>query len=741
MALIVKIGANLSNFDRQMKKLTKDVKTVGTKLKNVGAGMTAAITLPVAAIGAAAIKTGMDFEAAMSKVAAISGATGDDFAALEAKAREMGATTQFSASEAAEALTYMAMAGWKTEDMLSGIEGVMALAAASGEDLATVSDIVTDALTAFGMSAAESGRFADVLAAASANANTNVSMLGESFKYVAPVAGALGYSVEDTSKALSLMANAGIKGTQAGTALRTMLTNLSSPTAKTKKAMDELGISLTNSDGTMKSLDEVMQDLRTSFAGLDESQQAAYASTIFGREAMSGALAIINASEEDYNKLTEAINSSDGAAQSMADTMTDNLAGRLKEMQSALEEAALTIYDNLKPALETIVEAVKGLADWFNNLSPSTQNLIIGLAGLAAAIGPLLTAVGIGIILFGQLSATLSILGISMATAFWWVLAIIAALAGIVAVVVYWEEIKTFFINLWESLKEIFFNALEAIKGFFVEWGPTILMIITGPIGLIVSLIVNNWDTIKTVTSAVWNFIIQYLKAIWDAIKVLAAPVFNAIKSVISNIWNTIKSVTSTVWNAIKGAVTRIWNSIKSTASTVWNALKSTIMTPVNYIKDRVSSAFESLKSTAIGVWEGIKSGIRTAINGIIRIVNNFINGFNTPAKLLNKLPGVNAPIIPNIPLLATGGKLLGSGMAIVGEAGPELIEKSGSSVRVTPLTTQERAQGVSGAARPIEVHNHFGNVIADKQGLKKLERMLASVRIDEQGRKGVATT
>jgi len=383
------------------------------------------------------------------------------------------------------------------------------------------------------------------------------------------------------------------------------------------------------------------------------------------------------------------------------------------------------------------VEAVKGLADWFNNLSPSTQNLIIGLAGLAAAIGPLLTAVGIGIILFGQLSATLSILGISMATAFWWVLAIIAALAGIVAVVVYWEEIKTFFINLWESLKEIFFNALEAIKGFFVEWGPTILMIITGPIGLIVSLIVNNWDTIKTVTSAVWNFIIQYLKAIWDAIKVLAAPVFNAIKSVISNIWNTIKSVTSTVWNAIKGAVTRIWNSIKSTASTVWNALKSTIMTPVNYIKDRVSSAFESLKSTAIGVWEGIKSGIRTAINGIIRIVNNFINGFNTPAKLLNKLPGVNAPIIPNIPLLATGGKLLGSGMAIVGEAGPELIEKSGSSVRVTPLTTQERAQGVSGAARPIEVHNHFGNVIADKQGLKKLERMLASVRIDEQGLRG----
>lgn len=741
MALIVKIGANLSNFDRQMKKLTKDVKTVGTKLKNVGAGMTAAITLPVAAIGAAAIKTGMDFEAAMSKVAAISGATGDDFAALEAKAREMGATTQFSASEAAEALTYMAMAGWKTEDMLSGIEGVMALAAASGEDLATVSDIVTDALTAFGMSAAESGRFADVLAAASANANTNVSMLGESFKYVAPVAGALGYSVEDTSKALSLMANAGIKGTQAGTALRTMLTNLSSPTAKTKKAMDELGISLTNSDGTMKSLDEVMQDLRTSFTNLDESQQAAYASTIFGREAMSGALAIINASEEDYNKLTEAINSSDGAAQSMADTMTDNLAGRLKEMQSALEEAALTIYDNLKPALETIVEAVKGLADWFNNLSPSTQNLIIGLAGLAAAIGPLLTAVGIGIILFGQLSATLSILGISMATAFWWVLAIIAALAGIVAVVVYWEEIKTFFINLWESLKEIFFNALEAIKGFFVEWGPTILMIITGPIGLIVSLIVNNWDTIKTVTSAVWNFIIQYLKAIWDAIKVLAAPVFNAIKSVISNIWNTIKSVTSTVWNAIKGAVTRIWNSIKSTASTVWNALKSTIMTPVNYIKDRVSSAFESLKSTAIGVWEGIKSGIRTAINGIIRIVNNFINGFNTPAKLLNKLPGVNAPIIPNIPLLATGGKLLGSGMAIVGEAGPELIEKSGSSVRVTPLTTQERAQGVSGAARPIEVHNHFGNVIADKQGLKKLERMLESVRIGERGRKGEVIT
>ncbi len=310
------------------------------------------------------------------------------------------------------------MAGWETADMLDGIDGIMALAAASGEDLATTSDIVTDALTAFGMSAADSTEFADLLAVTSSSANTNVGMLGESFREVAPLAGAMGYSAEDASKALGLMANAGIKGSKAGTSLKGMLANLASPTAAMQGAMDDLGISITNSDGTMKSLDDIMGDLRGSFSDLDKDQQAAYATTLFGKEAMSGALAIVNASEEDYNKLGDALGNSEGAAQEMADTMNDNLSGSLKELKSAFGELGLVIYDKLKPALEKIVESVKSLADWFNNLSPDTQNLIIGLAGLAAAIGPILIVAGQLIIAFGALSAVCTYLGISMMTAF-----------------------------------------------------------------------------------------------------------------------------------------------------------------------------------------------------------------------------------------------------------------------------------------------------------------------------------
>ena len=775
MGLIVKIGANLKDFDKEMKKLTREVNTVGDKLKGAGAKLTGAVTLPIVAMGTAATITGMNFEAAMSKVAAISGATGDDLQALEKKAREMGATTQYSATEAAEAFSYMSMAGWKTEDMLSGIDGIMSLAAASGEDLAKTSDIVTDALTAFGMTAGDSGRFADVLAAASSNANTNVSLLGESFKEVAPLAGAMGYSAEDVSTALGLMANAGIKGSSAGTALKNMMANMASPTKAMKGAMDELGLSLTNNDGTMKTLDQVMQDLRSSFDGLDETQQAAYASTIFGKEAMSGALAVINASESDYNKLSDAIENSEGSAKEMADTMNNNLSGKLKEMKSAFEEMGLVIYESLKPALEAIVSAIKSLADWFNGLSPKMQQLIIGFAAIAAAIGPLLFAVGTGIILFGQLKAALAVLKLSFLAVSWPILAVIAALAAIVAIVVYWDEIKAFFIALWATLKQVFSSAMEAIsakcsgvwnairdyfkeiwdsisastseawnaiKDFFARIWNSIWTTIEPIVMGIANFIKGAWDLISKVTSSVWNFIKQYLKAIWDALKLILTPVFEYLKKKVTDIWNNIKAVTSTVWNAIKATLTtiwnnikaavtpifdflkntikRIWDSIKSTSSTVWNAikttvtsiwesikttasnvwnkLKSTIMTPVNYVKDKVGAAFNGMKSTALGAWEGLKSGMKTVINGIIKLVNKFIGGFNGPAKLLNKLPGVSAPIIPDIPMLATGGNVFGTGNAIVGEAGPELLQKSGSSVKVTPLSSQEKAGGIGGA-------------------------------------------
>lgn len=382
-----------NNSMQSISKLGEGFQEVGGKITAAGQALMP-LSLAAAGVGAAAVKITADFDEAMSKVSAISGATGEDFDKLRAKAREMGAETKFSATESAQAFTYMAMAGWDTEKMLNGISGVMNLAAADGLDLATTSDIVTDSMTAFGLKAEQSGHFADVLAKASSSANTNVSMLGESFKYVAPLAGTLGYSVEDTTVALGLMANAGIKGSQAGTSLKTALSKLTKPMGQVGAAMEKYNISVTNSDGSMKSLSEVMDMLRTNLGGLSEAQQAAAATTLFGREAMAGMLTIINASEEDYNKLTEAIANADGTAKKMADTMQQNLNGQLTILKSGLEEAAISIGDALMPLIKALVAAVQGWVTWFNSLNGATKSTIAIIGVLVAALGPLLVVIG-----------------------------------------------------------------------------------------------------------------------------------------------------------------------------------------------------------------------------------------------------------------------------------------------------------------------------------------------------------
>lgn len=322
---------------------------VSTGIKATGAAMIAG--------GSAAIKVGSDFEAGMSEVQAISGASGKELESLRDKAKEMGATTKFSATQSAEALKYMAMAGWKADQMVSGLPGIMNLAAASGEDLGTVSDIVTDALTAFGLQAKDSAHFADVLAKASSSSNTNVGMMGETFKYVAPIAGSMKYSVEDTATAIGLMANAGIKGGEAGTSLRAILTRLVKPPKDAAQALDALGVSAKNSDGTMKPLREVIGDLREKFSGLDDSQKAQYAASIAGQEAMSGLLAIVNASPSDFDKLTKSIDKSNGAAKKQAKTMNNNLKGALYELGSAAEAVGIEIYDDIKGPLTNAVKA------------------------------------------------------------------------------------------------------------------------------------------------------------------------------------------------------------------------------------------------------------------------------------------------------------------------------------------------------------------------------------------------
>lgn len=363
--IIIDTRLNTDDVQKGIRKLQSAVKT----------GL-AAVSGAAATFAGYAVKVGSDFESGMSKVQAISGATTEDMQKLEAKAKEMGASTKFSATESAEALQYMAMAGWKTEDMLGGLEGIMNLAAASGEDLASTSDIVTDALTAFGLKASDSTHFADVLAQASSNANTNVGLMGETFKYVAPLAGAMGYSVEDTAVAIGLMANAGIKGSEAGTALRATLTRLVKPPKDAAQAMQQLGITVTNADGSMKPLSQTMGDLRTAFSGLTEEEQASMAASLAGQEAMSGLLAIVNASEEDYQKLTAAINDADGAAQEMAETMQDNLQGKFTIMKSALEGLGISFYDYLEAPLKDVVDKA---TDYLVRLNNSLSN--VGLIG------------------------------------------------------------------------------------------------------------------------------------------------------------------------------------------------------------------------------------------------------------------------------------------------------------------------------------------------------------------------
>lgn len=408
--LYASFGIDQKELDSTLNSIESKCNEIASSLAKTGGLLSASLTTPLVAMSKSALQTGMDFDAQMSRVQGISGATAEEFAALREAAIQMGADSVFGALDAAQALEYMGMAGWKSEQMLAGLPGIINLAAASGEDLGTVSDIVTDALTAFGLTAEDASHFADVLAKASATANTNVSMLGESFKYVAPVAGALGYSVEDVSVALGLMANAGIKASQGGTSLRASLSKLIKPTEDASVIMDEFGICLSNSDGSMKSLNEVMVMLRSEFGDLNASQQTYIASTLFGQEAMSGMLAIINASEEDFNKLTDAIANSADAATTMSDVMVDNLKGDIEEFNGEIEQTSILFSDILNPALRSSVQKATRLAGRFNALGRDTQEMIFKVAGLAAATGPAMLGMSGLVAAAGQLVPVMSAL-------------------------------------------------------------------------------------------------------------------------------------------------------------------------------------------------------------------------------------------------------------------------------------------------------------------------------------------
>lgn len=653
-----------SSFGRLGQKFTDigpKLTSVGESMKNVGRSMSMYVTAPIVAGFGLAAKKSIDFDDSMRKVKATSGATGGEFQQLRDKALEMGAKTKFSASESAEALNYMALAGWDTKDMLGGIDGVMQLAAASGEDLGAVSDIVTDSLTAFGMKAKDSGRFADVLAQTSSKANTDVRGLGEAFKYAAPVAGALGYTVEDTSIAIGLMSNAGIKGEKAGTALRTMFTNLAKPTKAMQNKIEELGISITDSNGKMLPMRDVMDQLRGKFKGLSKDQQASAAATIFGKEAMSGALAVINASDEDYKKLTKSIDNSTGASKRMSDEMEGGIGGSIRKMKSAIESMAISIGDVLAPHIRKAADFLAMLADKFTNMPGWVKTGVVGLGIFAAALGPLILTTGAFTAALGSIMTTIGpvMTGITKAGglmnflatkapfaakgltlvggAFKFMLgpvglAIAAVFAIGTAFVVAYKKSETFrnivhavidpvvnaFKNLWNTA-EVVFSALKNL--FSGNALPTVD---------ILSKIMPKATAIKVTTTLmqIRQAFIDAFNAIWQFgqdIGLKLGRFWNqngaTIMQAVTNIWNTIV----TVFTEVKNFLWPILQELGGVVKTVFmNVIVPAVKIGMQIIWGVMKFLWPLIKTLIVDTWNNIKGIINGALDIILGIVKVF---------------------------------------------------------------------------------------------------------------------
>lgn len=640
---------SVNEFKNGSSGISSALKGVGSAMTSVGKDMTLKVSAPLVAVGAAAVKASSSLEKGLSKVKAISGATSSDMVLLKDKAIEMGAKTKFSASEAADAFTYMAMAGWKTKDMMDGIDGIMNLSAADGLDLATTSDIVTDAITAFGLSAKDSTHFADVLATASSNANTNVSMLGESFKYVAPVAGSLGYSVEDTATALGLMANSGIKASQAGTSLRAALTRMIKPTDEAEAIMERYHLTIKNSDGTMKSLGDVMDILRSNMGGLSEAEQSQAASALFGQEAMSGMLAIINASEGDYNKLTGAINNADGTAKNMADTMQDNLNGQLTILKSNIESLAISIGDMIVPYIKKAVDKIQELVIYLNGLDDQTKKNIITVAAVVAAIGPALLVISKVISIVSTVINVLKLLVTAIGLIASPVGIVVVAIGALVAAfVVLWNKsdaFRNFWINLWNKLKNTTKTIIDAIAKFFTKTLP---------------------DALKKAETFVKNFpenFVNFMKNLPRNIGLIIGKVAGSIasfavniakkgveagKNFVDNVIKFFKNLPKNVATFLKNVVTNAIKFAKEFPEKAKEAAKNFKDKLVNGVKELPGKMLSIGKNVAEGIIDGIKSKLEKAKKAVSDFAGGVVDGFksafqiHSPSKVMKEKIGYN---------------------------------------------------------------------------------------------------
>lgn len=657
--------SSLNSLNGEVSKTTQilqGIGKVGESFTSVGKDLTAKVTLPIVAIGTAAVKTAADFEAAISKVGALSGATGQELELLSAKARELGAATVFSAEEAAEGLQYMALAGWDTNQMLVALEPVLLLAAGAELELGRTSDIVTDAITAFGLEAEDATHFTDVLSQAMTNSNTDLDQLGEAFKYVGPVAGTFGFSIEDVGIALGLMADNGIKGSQAGTSLRRALQNLADPTDAQAKLLEELNVEIFDAEGNANSLDNILRDLRGSFGNLTQEQQAQAASTLFGSQAMGGLLAIINTSEEDYNKLSDAINNADGATKQLYDTQTDNLKGSMAELKSATEELLIAFGELLLPIVRDVVEWLTQLANKISSLDEEQKKQIIKIAGIVAAVGPLLVVIGKVILFVTNLVQAIIQIVTWVAPVVKAIAAFVAglnpivlAIAAVIAVLIllwnYCDGFKEFVIDAFIKIRDGIVNAVQAIIQWFkdlpgnikdainntidnvVQWGKDVKMAfeqwVSDTIDAVIEFFTDLPYKIGYAIGSTVVYILQWGKETYDTFVEWTANTIVAVQVFF-------QELPGRIWNAINDTFRRIaeWGIKTKQTFTAW--VTETIANVIVFFRELPNKIYNAIIDTIDNVKQWGKDLLKTGIIAAIEFSNGLIDTLkDLPDKFL----------------------------------------------------------------------------------------------------------
>ena len=644
-SMAVRIGADISDFEKNMKEFRRTFGKLGQQVQQAGQQIGTAFTAAGGAIAVGlgfAVNKAMDFDAQMSRVGAISGATGSDLQALRQTALDLGAATSKSASEVAVGFELMAAKGYDAQQIIAAMPGVIAAAEASGEDMALVADTVASALNAFGLEASQASRVADVLAMSANASAAGVNDLQYSFKYAAPVANALGVSMEQLAAATGIMADAGMKGEQAGTTLRAALLRLSDPPKEARAALENLGISVTDSSGKFKPFGTIIGEFSNKLQGMTNAQKVATLSQVFGTEAATGMLSVIEKGPEEFGKLTKALEESGGTSQKVAALMKQNLKGTFEELGGAIETAQILFSDALAPAIKVVTEGIRDIINWFNTLSPQTQKFIsIGAAVTAALLliagAVAFLAVGLGFLAAAEWAVILPMAGIIAA-----VTAGVVALIAIVAVIInYWEEIKAFLAatwqwlkdtaaSVWESIKSTAVSVWESIKTFLIGLWDGIKQITATIWNGIVSFFTTTWDKITGIFQAVWNVIGPIVQAGWDNLMAIFKAVWQTIVMLIDEGWNFIKYLFSAAFLVIYGLVTGNWELIGQTFTAFKERIIDIILNLMQVFKEIWGGAFETIVTNTSATWTYIGELFTNAWNNLTQIVSDLWEGIKT---------------------------------------------------------------------------------------------------------------